>query len=288
MLSFKICFRVFTSVVLMLGISSHASGYKKSTEGVDVVKRKLYPKKKRIELDLKLGMVLNGSFVNTLFFGAGIGYYFNEEWGMTVEGSFGSVSDKPERTCIETFYNNPPPNRDPNLPACAGEEDPVGQISAGSDANMGPAYVGIRQLKMIATGNVVWNPVYGKQIVLLSATSYFDLFLLAGGGLATSDYYPKSQEFNDGSGSTRGPAPAPGSPNPAPGTGPENKNLYGVDGRPTIEEQSHLVLHLAAGQRFHFLERFLFSLEAKNYTLLGTPNGFDNFFTLFGGLGVRF
>ena len=48
------------------------------------------------------------------------------------------------------------------------------------------------------------------------------------------------------------------------------------------------MINLGLGQKFHFMKRFHIKAELRNYTLLATPTGFDNFFTLWGGIGVRF
>ena len=48
------------------------------------------------------------------------------------------------------------------------------------------------------SGNYVWNPVYGKQLLFLSATSYFDLFFELGGGVMMSDFYPERNVLNNG------------------------------------------------------------------------------------------
>lgn len=268
--------------------------YEKATESNEVVMNKLFPKVRRVELDGKFGVVLNSSYTQTFLANAGITYFWSEEWGFNVEGDFASVQSKPERTCIESFYN------DPNFligPECGGTEDDLKEDTAG-DANYGPAYVPIRELKYMFIGNFVWNPIYGKQIVLLSATNYFDFYISMGGGVAMSDYYPLQKEFRDDAGADagrkqrdkfcvkaqeeKGRCKRDGNP------GTLDDSLIAEGGRPAAESQTNLVAHFSIGQRFHFFKRFNMSGSLENYTLLGTDSGFDNFFTLMGGLGVRF
>ena len=268
--------------------SGVAFGYEKATEGGDVVMNKLFPKKSKVELDGKFGVVLNSSYEQTLLGSAGLTYFFSEEWGLNLEGNFAMTSDKAERTCIETFYN------DPNYAVGdeCGASSPKDQDPQG-DANWGPAYVPIRQLKYIFTANMVWNPIYGKQIVLLSATNYFDFFFTFGGGLAMSDFYPKRTTFADGKLTrnadfcTKQGATTTGCKTDSnPGT--DDDTQIGVSGRPLAQSESNVTIHVGLGQRFHFLKRFLLTAGLENYTLIGTESGFDNFFTLMGGLGVRF
>lgn len=270
---------------------STSASYRKSTEGDEVVKNKLYPKKGRIELNIPdVGVVLNQSYINTFVFHGGINYYFSEVWGFGVEGVFASNSDKDERKCIESFYNNP--ETEPGLEcdiALAGED-----IRSDSRRNYGPAYVPIRELKYMLAANAVWNPVYGKQIVLLSSTAYFDVFVTMGAGMAFSDYYQKSLELRNGKPS-RGTFPEKGSSedneNNRPGAkkdeSDENGLLYGPEGRPAVQSQSTPFVNFGVGQKYHFAKRFNFKIELRNYTLLGTESGFENFFTLWGGLGIR-
>ena len=60
--------------------------YRKATEGSDVVKNKLYPKRKKVEIAVpNLGLVMNQSYVNTFLVGGGFTYYLSESWGASVE-----------------------------------------------------------------------------------------------------------------------------------------------------------------------------------------------------------
>jgi outer membrane beta-barrel protein len=250
--------------------------YEKATEGSEVVMRKLYPKNRRLELDAKLGFILNQSYLNSILLNGGLSYFFSEEWGFNGELTIALNSDKPERECIEQFYN------DPNFqvgPECGPPEN-LAQDAEGK-ANFGPAYVPIRELQNIITANFVWNPIYGKQIILLSAVNYFDFFVSMGGGLASSNYYPLSTTLINGA-TSRGEFVEGETP---PGT--TDTAYIGKGGRPTAASQSNVVLHLTIGQRFHFLGRLTFLAELKNYTLVGTEAGFDNFTSLVGGFGIR-
>lgn len=272
-------------MTLFLSANPALGEYKRSVETSDNVKRKLFPKAKKVELDLKAGLVLNSSFVQTYLLNGGISYFFSEEWGMLIEGNMAVVGDKSERECLESFYND-----DEFLvgPECGpGQED---WDEAGAEAaNFGPAYMGIRELKFIFAGSALWNPIYGKQIILLSGVGHFDLFFAMGGGIALSDYYAKSTTLQDEAGTTsRGGTVKDAQGNIVSQPGTKDEELVGIQGRPPAEAQTNLTAHFSIGQRFHFARRFMLLAELKNYTLLGTPSGFDNFFTLMGGLGVRF
>jgi outer membrane beta-barrel protein len=278
--------RLLPFIVVTLGLLAsplYGEGYKRASESDDNVKRKLFPRAKKVELDIKAGLVLNSSFVQTYLVNGGVSYFFSEEWGMLIEGNMGITSDKSERECLETFYNDPDFIVGPECGAGQSDWDEAGS----DDANYGPAYMGIRELKFIFAGSVLWNPIYGKQIILLSGVGHFDLFVAMGGGIALSDYYAKSTELQNGDASRGGVVKdADGNITSQPGT--KDETLVGQEGRPPAESQSNLTAHFSIGQRFHFARRFMLLAELKNYTLLGTPSGFDNFFSLMGGFGVRF
>ena len=282
------------SLVLAPIWSQSAFAYEKAVEGADVVKDKLFPKKSAVQLDGKFGMVLNGSYIQTFLLNGGLTYYWSENWGFNLEGIFALNSDKAERACIETFYN------DPNfaINSQCGSSANLSQDSQG-DANFGPAYVPIREIQYMGVGNFVWNPIYGKQLVFLSFTTYFDFFVSFGGGLAISKYYPEQSNFPDDGGTdagkpqrgvfcTKAEAAKPNGCSTANNPGTTDESRIGIVGRPQPLSQNNIVTHLSVGQRFHFMKRFELLASLDNYTLIGTPQTFDTYLTLFGGLGVRF
>lgn len=267
--------------------------YRRATEDKDNVKEKLFPKKGRIELNLpNFGYVLNTAFVNTALLHGGITYYRSEEWGFSVEAAFGLNADRDERTCLESFYNDP---KDELSEDCGD-----GSGLNNRTSNYGPAYMPIREIKTIVSGNLVWNPVYGKQLLLLSATSYFDVFLTMGGGVVMSDYYAQRTELNNGkkpraqyNSDNESKSQAECSANPAScpldgGASTTETDSYGEAGRPAPEAQTNPFINIGIGQRFHFWKRFAVKFEFRDMILLGTPDGFENYFTLWTGLGVRF
>jgi outer membrane beta-barrel protein len=274
-------------------VSTQGLGYERVTDSEEVVLKKLFPKKEKVELDGRLGMVLNSSYTQTFLATGSLTYFLSEEWGIAGEVSLGINSDKSERTAIESFYN------DPN--DAIGEEfgDLANLKATGDpDANLGPAYVPIRELQTIFTLNANWNPIYGKQIILLSATNYFDFFINFGGGFAMSKFYPKKPSYVTTSGEIpyRGKfcvkkdaeAVPPKCTKDRPNPGTLDETLTGIDGRPEVESKTNVLAHAAIGQRFHFFRRFVLMGSLEDYMLLGTESGFDNYLVIMGGLGVRF
>jgi outer membrane beta-barrel protein len=283
----KLKFLLLSLSLLSASNLCFAQAYRKSTEGKDVVKDKLFPKKRKLELALNPGgMVLNESYVRTFLIGGGGSYFFSEEWGAGVDFSLGLNNDKPERDCIENFYNDPNGEVADNC----GSSD----MLSGTTANMGPAYVPIREIQSIVLANAIWNPIYGKALMFMSGTIYFDLFIEGGLGIAMSKLYPKMETLNNGKKSRGDYLDANNNGNidqdevNAFGADINDTESFGKEGRPTPENGSNIVFNLGVGQKFHFAKRFHIKMFIRNMTLLGTDSGFENFFALYGGAGVRF
>lgn len=297
---FALLFLLETSPAPLFGKSKR---FTKATEDEDdVVKNKLFPKRRRVEIaGPDVGAVLNQSYVASYVLHANINYYWKEEWGFTLEGLFVINQDKSERYCIENFYNDfenkvaascPVPGTAIDAPLYSGTDEQGNPVTV-PGANFGPAYVPVRELNYVVTGAAVWNPVYGKQLAFLTRTVYFDLFITIGGGLAFSTYYPEQTILKNGK-LSRGNAPAniPDDCNDMPvGVCPDSNgthnNFVGINGRPPPQSQTTPTFTLGIGQKFHFKERFNFKGEIRNYTLLGTEAGFDTFFMAWIGFGMR-
>ncbi len=270
-----------------------AADYKKATEGKEVVMGKLYPKNERFELSLpEVGIIMNQSYVNTLLFGAGATYFTSENFGFGISASVGSNSDKAERTCIESFFYDP----SNEVGVSCGEPGLIQGADANNDGfpRYGPAFVPIREMQQILIANVVWAPVYGKQLFMKSSTSYFDLFVELGVGYATSKYYAKRDKLANGNaprGTYTDPANDPqeaNEKNATIGALPTQTDSFGKGGRPIAEDKGNPLLNLGIGQKFHFGKLFHVKIYIRNMTLVGTDQGFENLLALYGGVGIRF
>lgn len=286
---------LFAASTLPLAASKAvAADYRKATEGHEVVMGKLYPKAERFELGVpEIGFIMNQSYVNTILVGGSATYYLTENLGFSANFNVGVNSDKGERTCIENFYYDP---SNEVGTACG----PVGLLK-GADANndgfprYGPAYVPIREVNQVLMANIVWSPVYGKQLLFLSGTSYFDLFFELGLGFASSNYYPKQDRLKNGNAPrgeyidpTKNDPDEANASNAKIGALPDQPQYYGIDGRPVPQAGSNPLLNVGIGQKFHFGRLFHFKVYVRNMTLLGTDKGFENLLAIYGGAGLRF
>jgi len=197
-----------------------------------------------------------------------------------VEAMMASNTDKSERECLENFYNDP---ENVVSAECGDGSDLTGR------ANFGPAYVPVRQTNTLLGAHAIWNPVYGKQIILLRAVTHFDLYVLAGGGLAMSTFWKQQTQLKGTSRSNRGTFNADTTVSTGnPGAAVSESGLYGTEGRPDPESLTSIQGTFAVGQKYHFTKNLHARIELRDYLLLGTASGFDNFFALTGGLGFRF
>ena len=166
-------------------------------------------------------------------------------------------------------------------------------LSAHQDKiNIGPAYMPITAVDKLFSLSAVWSPVYGKQIFsFLPRTSHMDIFLSMGGGVAMATYYGLREKLNNGKQARNqntidDPAKVAAAMR-SHGASESQKDQWGEGGRPEPEQQTQPFISLGVGQKYHFLQHMFIKVELRNFTLLATAQGYHNFFTMWGGLGVR-
>jgi hypothetical protein len=246
------------ALALALGGASRglADEAARAADGDDVVLRRLFPKSQTVELQLGVGLLLNPTFVDTRLAEASLRYHWSENWGVGLDVAVANTSDRHERACIESFYNDP--DHQASVP-CAAEDGGAG--AEAKNVNLGPAYVPIRELRGLATVSVDYTIAYGKQILLQSATSHFDLRLRLGAGAPRAGV---------------GPAESDG-----------NGLLYGVDGRPKPHPETAPAVFGGVSQELHFARRFFVTPELALYLLLPPGSGVETLVVAQLGFGMR-
>jgi hypothetical protein len=261
-----------------------AEVYKKATDLEEIVLEKLYPKSGRLEVNADLGIVLNQAFVDTTLIRVSASYYLTESWGLAFSAIKAQNKDKEERLCIESFYNDP----DKELSNVCASQDNTSDIESAKKANMGPAYMPIREIEDIFLLESVFSPNYGKQIFFLGVVSHFDFQIKLGAGLARSTYYEQRNTIKgDPSKPARG-AFSDEKPDTNPGVSHEETYKYGTAGRPDPIYQTNAVLAPALVQKFYVADRFSWNAELGSLFILGTPGGFEYLLTISTGVSVRF
>lgn len=275
-------------MLLFLGASYSSFGYQRAVETADNVKRKLYPREESFEVHANGGMLLNQSYINTTLLNFGFAYHYSKTWGFGLDFAMASNQDRTERFCIENFYNDPNNEIGEDCPQ-EGAEPEINSAGANTKANYGPAYVPIREIQSIATLNMIWSPIYGKQLFFFNMTSYFDLYLEMGLGSASSRYFPQRTTLRNNR-ESRGEFKEDGSqPDDNPlGADISQTDSYGVAGRPDPRDENSPIINLGIGQKFHFAGMFHINTSLRNITLLGSGSSLENLFIIYVGLGVRF
>lgn len=275
-------------IVVLWASAAAGKDVRPVTESSEVVMEKLYPKAGHLELGLEMGSFLNQSYVDTTLYKISIRYWLTETWGVNLGLAMGASKDKFERECIESFYNDPKANVDAQ---CMSQDGGAG-LEADADANLGPAYVPIREIGQVATVEAVYGIMYGKQIYFLGAVNHFDILLKFGAGLTQSRYYEERTHIRgDPSTPSRGGfSDEEGAKNPGTGTEPgsDGARRYGSEGRPDPRDETHATVSLAVAQKFYLARRVSVDVELANYTLIGTDTQFEPYLAISAGFGVRF
>lgn len=269
---------IFALGLLAIVISTQAAAE-------EVVLHRLYPKTRGLELGLDVGVLLNPTFVDTTLTQASLRYFFNETWGVGLGVGMAQTKDRGERECVESFYNDPDRNVDAS---CASADDGAG-LEQSENANIGPAYVPIRELRQVISLYADYTIAYGKQILLHGATSHFDLRLRFGAGMTVADYYEERTHVRgDPNRSSRGDTEGPNGAGVDEGERDSEGLLYGTEGRPTAQRQTNPHLYLALAEELLIFRRFYVGGEFATYLLLGGPTGPEPFFVVRLGAGTRF
>jgi outer membrane beta-barrel protein len=274
---------VFTaSLMVVYPDTAWADTNGRPSDSEDVVLEKLFAKSGQLEANVDAGMILNQSYVDTTLLRTGITYYLSEKWGVGLNLSMANNRDRQERKCIETFYNDPKLEMNSQ---CA-SQDESGEIYSAEDANMGPAYVPVREIQQVLLAEAVYSPLYGKQIFFMGLVNHFDLQLKFGAGVARSRYYEQRTTVKDNPNQSARGSYQEGETKP--GVAPDRSDLYGEAGRPEPQQNTNIVLAPSICQKFYFAKHFSWNIELGSLFLLGTPSGFDFLLSISSGASIRF
>jgi hypothetical protein len=264
-----------------------AAAGERAGDSDDVVLRRLYPKTRTVEVGAGAGWLLNPTFVETSLATLRFRYHWSEAWGLGLDIGAARTRDRNERRCVETFYNDPLHEAGASCSA----DDGGASLEESEHVNLGPAYVPIRELRGLVALYGDYTLGYGKQILLLGATSHFDLRVRAGAGDVVSDFYEERRTVRghperpsrgdpDGDG---GAAKAGVEPGEADGDG----LLYGDEGRPAPRRETTPALYLGLAEELHVARRFFVSAELAAYAMTSAERGFEPFLVAELGLGLR-
>lgn len=271
--------------ILLALIMSSTAYSQVSVDTDEVVLERLFPKTNTFEFEGGAGFLLNPSFVDTAVARVGMRYHWSEIWGLGLTVGKAVTKDRNERACIESFYNDPLYEVES---VCDANEQGYGTYGSKS-ANIGAAYVPIRELNGIATAFVDYTLAYGKQILFQGGVSHFDLRVRLGASIIQSTFYAGRETVRGTSRPSRGdPLGEGGAPKAGVAKGETDSDglLYGAEGRPVPTQENSPALYFALAEELHFFRRFFLSGELGGYVMVSSE-GVDPFFIANVGLGVR-
>ena len=254
------------TLLILLGLTWTVPALADVDDDVPKIMSRLFPKTHSVEVAAAVGNLLNPAFVDTTLLELSARYAFTETWAVGFAYATARTRDRSERKCVETFYNDP---KHEVQAECMNDDGGDG-LDDTEEANIGPAYARVRELRQLITLHGDYSLAYGKMIFLHGATGHFDLRLRFGGGMTMSDYYEQQ--------------PAQRTPGVARG----DTAHYGGGGRPAPERQTTPHVYVAVAEDLLFLKRFSFGGELAYYVLLGTPHGIEQVVVVKIGAGVRF
>lgn len=122
-------------------------------QAVNVVQKKKYLKKKKLELAPRVGMIVNDNYLRVMPIGASAGFYFTEYVALELEGYM-------VQTQVTSFTK-----------------------MLQNDFKVKPQY---NEQKFYGVGSLNWTPLYGKMSFLAGTIIPYDMFLTLGGGMVSS------------------------------------------------------------------------------------------------------
>ncbi|MCY4444330.1 MAG: hypothetical protein OXC44_05990 [Proteobacteria bacterium] len=271
------------------------------TADLDVeIKNRLYKTRSAFDIGVHGGAILNHPYIQPWTIHGTANYYITRSIGVGLDYTHILNKDKPERICVENFYNTFNHENLPLSSVCAGDGNPETakkelakvQNSAPPIPNMGPAYPPIRELNMIIQAAFIWSPIYGKLLFFMSQVVHFSTFVSLAGGVTINTHYPGKSKSSTGK-SLRGSAPAQGisatiSELTTPGVSADEVNEYGKAGRPDSQKYYTPTVTISIGQKFYVTKNINLHLEGRSMFLIGTGGSkYEVYFALLGGLGLR-
>ena len=141
---------------------------------VDVIKQKLYSREGRFAVGLHAGVMSSEPFFWYLPVGLRLDYYFSDNWGVELEGSYmGQDGIFRHKTDLTNF------------------------VIAEQEDSFDPKTDALDQFKWRAHAMAVWHPFYGKIALLQRKLAHFDLNFAAGFGAVSLTRPNKTRDAFD-------------------------------------------------------------------------------------------
>ena len=123
---------------------------------IRVIRPRFFSKQNKFELGIQVVAITNQTFIYTYMLSGLMTYHMSEQFGIQVNGLFGSSIDKDDKNLLDDEFN---------------------------------IKTQIIRTSSIFGGSLVWTPMYGKYQLSSGRLIYFDTYLSAGGGVTGVDYH---------------------------------------------------------------------------------------------------
>jgi outer membrane beta-barrel protein len=176
--------------IVCLPAVAHAEKERKSPlTDAPVIRKRLELRDKRFEFGVGAAVTISQDFYNALMVMPKLAYHFNDWISLAVVGGL-NVTPNWKSSFNSDVYD-----------ALKGENDPTTQANRKSPLR-NDAQATMNHIGYVALGQVEFIPLSGKIAILSSLFSYFDFYLLLGGGvvnLAAKDPQPAACQRSDAS-----------------------------------------------------------------------------------------
>jgi outer membrane beta-barrel protein len=176
--------------IVCLPAVAHAEKERKSPlTDAPVIRRRLELRDKRFEIGVGAGVTISQDFYNALLVMPKMAYHFNDWLSLAVIGGYNVLPD------WKSAFNG-------DVYDALQRKDSSGAVANKKSPAAADARATMNHIQYLAMGQVEFIPLSGKIAILSSIFSYFDFYILGGGGivnLAAKDAQPAECQRSDAS-----------------------------------------------------------------------------------------
>ncbi len=176
--------------IICLPTVAHAQKERKSPlTDAPVIRKRLELRDKRFEFGVGAGVTISQDFYNALLVMPKLAYHFNDWLSLAVVGGYNVLPE------WKSAFNN-------DVYDALLRKDSSGSAANRKSPAASDARATMNHIQYVAMGQVEFIPLSGKIAILSSIFSYFDFYILGGGGivnLAAKDAQPAECQRGDAS-----------------------------------------------------------------------------------------
>jgi len=157
--------------IVCLPAIAHAEKERKSPlTDAPVIRKRLELRDKRFEIGIGAGVTISQDFYNAMLLMPKLAYHFNDWLSLAVVGGLNVLPD------WKSSFNN-------DVYDALNRKDQAGAVANRKSPSAADARATMNHINYVAMGQVEFIPLSGKIAILSSLFSYFDFYILGGGGI---------------------------------------------------------------------------------------------------------